>query len=114
MRKQRNRAQSSMVSIMPARKPAKAPKLSSEFDLEEFLESAGLARTIAKYSKGGVIFSQGDPATQVMYIQQGSVKLSVLSKTGKEAVVADARAAAISSAKAVSPGSRGGWRRRRR
>jgi CRP/FNR family cyclic AMP-dependent transcriptional regulator len=35
-----------------------------------------------------VIFSQGDPAIDVMYIQQGSVKLSVLSRTGKEAVVA--------------------------
>src|SRR6478672_7681663 len=73
---------------MPARKPAKAPKLSSEFDLEEFLESAGLARTIAKYPKGGVIYSQGDPAMQVMYIQQGSAKISVISKTGKEAIVA--------------------------
>jgi CRP/FNR family transcriptional regulator, cyclic AMP receptor protein len=73
---------------MPARRPAKALKHSSEFDLEEFLESAGLARTIAQYSKGGVIYSQGDPATQVMYIQQGSAKISVLSKTGKEAIVA--------------------------
>ena len=73
---------------MPARKPAKAPKLSSAFDLEEFLESAGLARTIAKYPKGGVIYSQGDPAMQVMYIQQGSAKISVISKTGKEAIVA--------------------------
>jgi CRP/FNR family cyclic AMP-dependent transcriptional regulator len=73
---------------MPARRPAKALKHASEFDLEEFLESAGLARTIAQYSKGGVIYSQGDPATQVMYIQQGSAKISVLSKTGKEAIVA--------------------------
>src|SRR6266850_4517897 len=73
---------------MPARKLAKAPKESPEFDLEEFLDSAGLSRTIAKYPKSKIIFSQGDRAAQVMYIQQGSVKLSVISKTGKEAIVA--------------------------
>ena len=74
---------------MASRKPAKAPKASSpEFDLQEFLDSAGLSRTIAKYSKSAVIYSQGDPATEVLYLQQGSVKISVLSKTGKEAIVA--------------------------
>jgi CRP/FNR family cyclic AMP-dependent transcriptional regulator len=60
----------------------------AEFDLQGFLESAGVSRTITKYSKGAVVFSQGDPAAQVMYLQQGSVKLSVLSKSGKEAIVA--------------------------
>ena len=74
---------------MASRKSAKAPKASaSEFDLEEFLDSAGLSRTIAKYSTSEVIFSQGDAAAQVMYIQRGTVKISVLSKTGKEAIVA--------------------------
>jgi CRP-like cAMP-binding protein len=74
---------------MASRKLAKAPKASSpEFDLQQFLDSAGLSRTIAKYSKSAVIYSQGDPATEVMYLQQGSVKISVLSKTGKEAIVA--------------------------
>jgi len=74
---------------MASRKPAKAPKASSPgFDLQKFLDSAGLSRTIAKYSKSAVIYSQGDPATEVMYLQQGSVKISVLSKTGKEAIVA--------------------------
>jgi len=74
---------------MASRKLAKAPKASSqEFVLQEFLDSAGLSRTIAKYSKSAVIFSQGDPATAVMYLQQGRVKISVLSKTGKEAIVA--------------------------
>jgi len=58
------------------------------FNLQVFLESAGVARTIRKYARSAVIFSQGDPATDVFYIQQGSVKLSVLSRTGKEAVVA--------------------------
>ena len=58
------------------------------FDLQTFLDSAGAARTIKKFSRGAVIFSQGDRATDVFYVQQGRVKLSVLSRTGKEAVVA--------------------------
>ena len=45
-------------------------------------------QTFPKYARSAVIFSQGDPAADVFYIQQGSVKLSVLSRTGKEAVVA--------------------------
>jgi len=74
--------------LMPARKAAKAPRASTEFDLQDFLDSAGLARSITKYQKSGVVYSQGDPAAQVMYVQQGTIKISVLSKTGKEAIVA--------------------------
>ena len=58
------------------------------FDLHLFLDSAGVARTIAKYAASAVIFSQGDAANAVFYIQKGRIKLSVLSRTGKEAVVA--------------------------
>ena len=58
------------------------------FVLESFLDSAGVGRTVRKYARSAVIFSQGDAATDVFYMQQGSVKLSVLSRTGKEAVVA--------------------------
>jgi CRP/FNR family transcriptional regulator, cyclic AMP receptor protein len=57
------------------------------FDVQAFLASPGAARTIAKYAKSVVVFAQGDPATDVFYLQQGSIKLSVLSRTGKEAVV---------------------------
>jgi CRP-like cAMP-binding protein len=71
-----------------ARKRAKGRKRSTEFDLHGFLDSAGLSRTVEKYPKSAVIFGQGDSAAQVMYLQEGSVKLSVLSKTGKEAIVA--------------------------
>ena len=74
----------SAVIKMPKPRPASV----SEFDLDGFLESAGLSRTIVKYAKGALIFSQGDPAGQVLYVQRGSVKLSVVSKRGKEAVVA--------------------------
>jgi CRP/FNR family transcriptional regulator, cyclic AMP receptor protein len=59
-----------------------------KFDLAAFLDSAGVARTIRKLARSSVIFSQGDAASDVFYIQNGSVKLSVLSRTGKEAVIA--------------------------
>jgi CRP/FNR family transcriptional regulator, cyclic AMP receptor protein len=58
------------------------------FDVQAFLESAGLAKTIASYRRGESIFMQGDPCNHVLYIQSGGVKLSVLSKVGREAVVA--------------------------
>jgi CRP/FNR family cyclic AMP-dependent transcriptional regulator len=53
-----------------------------------FLAKAASGRTIAKYRKGHLIFSQGDAADAVFYIQTGQVKVSVVSKHGKEAVVA--------------------------
>ena len=58
------------------------------FDVEAFLHSSGVARSLVVYPRGRVLFTQGDPADSVFYIQQGGVKLSVLSKAGKEAVVA--------------------------
>jgi CRP/FNR family transcriptional regulator, cyclic AMP receptor protein len=58
------------------------------FDAEAFLESAGAARRVASYPKGKTVFSQGQPSDAVMYIQKGGIKISVLSRTGKEAVVA--------------------------
>jgi CRP/FNR family transcriptional regulator, cyclic AMP receptor protein len=58
------------------------------FNVQAFLDSAGIARTIVEFQKKNTLFSQGDVCKDVMYIQAGSVKLSVVSKTGKEAVVA--------------------------
>ena len=60
----------------------------SLFDANAFLESAGAARRVVSYSKGKIVFSQGQPSDAVMYIQKGGIKISVLSRTGKEAVVA--------------------------
>ena len=57
------------------------------FDAERFLNSAGNASTLVAYRRGEAIFSQGDPGDSVMYIQNGAVRLSVLSHAGKEAVV---------------------------
>jgi CRP-like cAMP-binding protein len=59
-----------------------------DFDLESFLGSSGLARRILKYRAGHSIFRQGDLAETVLYIQSGTVKLSVVSGRGKEAVIA--------------------------
>ena len=58
------------------------------FDAQAFLDSAGVSRTVVRFLPGDVIFRQGDACTHVMYIQSGNVKLSVLSKAGREAVVA--------------------------
>ena len=58
------------------------------FDAQAFLDSAGLARKIVEYPRGTIIFTQGDPCDHVLYIQKGNVKLSVLSHSGREAVVA--------------------------
>jgi CRP-like cAMP-binding protein len=51
------------------------------------LSSAGVTRTLVEYRESKKVYSQGDPATKVMYIQRGGVKLSVVNEVGKEAVV---------------------------
>jgi CRP/FNR family transcriptional regulator, cyclic AMP receptor protein len=58
------------------------------FDVQIFLDSAGISRKIAEFGKKQKIFSQGDAAKTVMYIQKGAVKLSIVNETGREAVVA--------------------------
>jgi len=58
------------------------------FDVQAFLATAGLSRAITRYRRGQSIFRQGDAADTVLYLQSGSVKLSVVSHKGKEAVVA--------------------------
>jgi CRP/FNR family cyclic AMP-dependent transcriptional regulator len=58
------------------------------FDPQSFLATVGAARTITQCPKDYKIFSQGDPAESVFYIQQGRVKLKVKSKQDKEAVIA--------------------------
>lgn len=57
------------------------------FDVRAFLESKGIGERIT-YARGAMIFSQGDPCGTVMYLESGSVQLSVLSHEGKEAIVA--------------------------
>lgn len=60
----------------------------SLFDVRAFLDAAGISRRIVRYARASVVFAQGGPANSVFYIQQGGVKLSVLSPRGSEAIVA--------------------------
>jgi CRP-like cAMP-binding protein len=72
---------------MPTKKRRKRPT-QRLFDAQRFLESTGAPKKVATYEAGSIVFAQGDPALSVMYVQQGGVRLSVISETGKEAVVA--------------------------
>jgi CRP-like cAMP-binding protein len=58
------------------------------FNAEAFLGSPGLSKTVVRYARNESIFAQGDPSDHVLDVQSGGVKLSVLSKRGKEAVIA--------------------------
>src|SRR5579872_2772524 len=73
---------------MPARIRSLARKASPAFDLESYLKSDGPLQSVAKYRRGQVVFAQGDAGNDVRYLQKGAIKLSVLSRMGKEAVVA--------------------------
>jgi CRP-like cAMP-binding protein len=59
-----------------------------EFSVQEFLDSTGITKPVMQYRRNETVFTQGDTCDHVWYIQSGGIKLSVLSKTGKEAVVA--------------------------
>ena len=63
-------------------------KIEAPFDPKIFLTKVGDGKTISKYRKNQIIFSQGQIADAVFYIQMGKVKLTVVSKQGKEALVA--------------------------
>jgi len=58
------------------------------FDLQDFLDTAGLSRRIIKFSASERIYTQGDAAAGVHYIQEGGVRLSIVNEAGKEAVIA--------------------------
>jgi CRP/FNR family transcriptional regulator, cyclic AMP receptor protein len=60
----------------------------ASFDPKTFLAEVGDGKTMFTYLKNEVVFSQGDSADAVFYIQKGNVKLTVISKQGKEAVIA--------------------------
>src|ERR1700674_604384 len=69
-------------------KPKIKLKEKTVFNAQVFLDSVGIPRRIVKYRRSQRIHSQGDPTSNVLYIQQGGVKLSVVNPFGKEAVVA--------------------------
>ncbi len=78
-----------MQAIVSSSKAKSKIKLKEKraFDAQAFLDSAGVARKIVEYRRSQKVYAQGDPATSVMYIQSGGVKLSVVNEVGKEAVV---------------------------
>ncbi|MGB6483527.1 MAG: Crp/Fnr family transcriptional regulator [Candidatus Acidiferrales bacterium] len=61
---------------------------SAAFDAQVFLDSAGLAKKVRAFKRAEVVYSQGDAAKNILYLQEGGVKLSVVNEVGKEAVVA--------------------------
>jgi len=65
-----------------------ATKTRASFDTKTFLAKAGKGRSIVKCRKDEIVFSQGDPADAVFYVQKGRVKITVVSLQGKEAVIA--------------------------
>jgi CRP-like cAMP-binding protein len=71
-----------------ATRKKREPTGTTAFNVQRFLDSAGATKRIITYGASAVVYAQGDPAASVLYIQLGSVKLSVVSETGKEAVIA--------------------------
>jgi CRP/FNR family cyclic AMP-dependent transcriptional regulator len=67
---------------------AEKRKRKSRFNPDAFLAKAGGGRTVSKFQQDQVVFSQGESADSVFYIQKGKVKITVVSKQGKEAIVA--------------------------
>jgi CRP-like cAMP-binding protein len=81
----------SVMQVMANSSNVKSKRKSMQkcaFDAQAFLDSAGVAKKVVEYRGSQKIYSQGDPAKGVKYIQKGGVKLSVVNEVGKEAVVA--------------------------
>src|SRR4029077_8365351 len=76
------------LSVMVRRYHQEAKSKGPAFDVKLFLDSAGLGRAVRKFRGKETVFAQGAPGRNVMYIQEGGVKLTVVNETGKEAVVA--------------------------
>jgi CRP/FNR family cyclic AMP-dependent transcriptional regulator len=81
MDREEERALSKIARVVTKRNKA-------AFDPKAFLASLGEGKTVSKYRKDQIIFSQGEAADAIFYIQQGKIKITVVSKHGKEAVVA--------------------------
>lgn len=68
-------------------RPIVVSEPSHGFDVEEFLDLVGVAKSVRTYRKNRIIFAQGDPARNVLFIRNGLVKRTVVSPSGKEAIV---------------------------
>ena len=78
------------MQYLPSKKVTKRPKwkATAKFDPKSFLAEAGKGRALTAYEKNQTIFSQGDPADAIFYVQKGKIKLTAVSREGKEAVLA--------------------------
>jgi CRP/FNR family cyclic AMP-dependent transcriptional regulator len=76
------------IAISNNKKPKSMSAKKGEFDAQAFLDSAGIARRVKAFKRAEIVYSQGDAAKSVLYLQEGGVKLSAVSEVGKEAVVA--------------------------
>ena len=89
---------------------AKAKK-KTPFNVKIFLSTVDGGRTVSNYRKNDKVFSQGDPADSVFYVQEGKVKVCVISEQGKEAVVAlhgkETSLARVPERPSVAPGDGG-------
>jgi CRP/FNR family cyclic AMP-dependent transcriptional regulator len=76
-------------AMSPSDKQSKSMSANKgQFSAQAFLDSAGVTRKVREFKRAEAVYSQGDPAKNVMYLQEGGVKLSVVNEVGKEAVVA--------------------------
>src|SRR4249919_1709737 len=73
--------------VRTSARPRRASKNRREFDAQSFLATIGEGRKAMLFPKKHTIFTQGDPADAIFYLQTGKVRLTVVSKTGKEATV---------------------------
>jgi len=77
-----------LIMNSKTRKPSSTSNQKGGFDAQAFLDTAGVARRVKEFNKAEVVYAQGDVATNVIYLQKGIIRLSVVSEGGKEAVVA--------------------------
>ena len=68
--------------------PTSLARKNADFDPREFLATIGTGRKVVTFPKKETVFTQGEPADAVFYIQAGTVRLTVVSKAGKEATLA--------------------------
>jgi CRP-like cAMP-binding protein len=79
---------SGMAPVRTKSRAASMKKGKTSFDPKTFLAHVGDGRSLAKYRKGQIVFSQGEIGDAVFYVQKGKMKVTVVSEQGKEAVVA--------------------------
>jgi CRP-like cAMP-binding protein len=92
---------------MPTRR-ARARASTDSFDIQAFLDANGVSTRAIRFARGAVVLSQGGRANSVFYLQEGAVKLSVLSSAGKESLAKGASRRNLFAWERRSPSSRPG------